>query len=121
VDNDYKSRTGQSHIPVQGDSAPIHDPINPDTADSDETLGTCLNTHASLSFVKTFEQQKMTPMPLIRVTLLVVEPEVQSPVEGIRSQVMRRVYHRRTVLLQLARESLMLVWHSGRCSHGHIG
>ena len=39
IDNDYKSRTGQSHIPVQSDDAPISDPIDPATADSDETLG----------------------------------------------------------------------------------
>lgn len=39
VDNDYKSRTGQSHIPVQSDTAPVEDPIDPTTADSDETLG----------------------------------------------------------------------------------
>lgn len=40
VDNDYKSRTGQSHIPVQSDEAHVADPIDPATADSDETLGT---------------------------------------------------------------------------------
>ena len=39
IDNDYKSRTGQSHIPVQSDEAPVSDPIDPATADSDETLG----------------------------------------------------------------------------------
>lgn len=39
IDNDYKSRTGQSHIPVQSDTAPVEDPIDPATADSDETLG----------------------------------------------------------------------------------
>lgn len=39
VDNDYKSRTGQHHIPVQSDEAPVSDPIDPATADSDETLG----------------------------------------------------------------------------------
>ncbi|CAF9930188.1 hypothetical protein IMSHALPRED_008106 [Imshaugia aleurites] len=38
MDNDYKSRTGQSHIPVQSDDAPVSDPIDPATADSDETL-----------------------------------------------------------------------------------
>ena len=38
-DDDYKSRTGQSHIPVQSDKAPVEDPIDPATADSDETLG----------------------------------------------------------------------------------
>lgn len=39
MDNDYKSRTGQSHIPVQGDEKPVEDPIDPATADSDEQLG----------------------------------------------------------------------------------
>lgn len=39
IDNDYKSRTGQHHIPVQSDEAPVSDPIDPATADSDETLG----------------------------------------------------------------------------------
>ena len=38
-DNDYKSRTGQSHIPVQSDDKPVEDPIDAATADSDETLG----------------------------------------------------------------------------------
>ncbi|KAL8655561.1 MAG: hypothetical protein Q9210_000811 [Variospora velana] len=37
-DNDYASRTGQYQIPVQKDDAPVEDPINPDTADSDQTL-----------------------------------------------------------------------------------
>ena len=39
VDSDYQSRTGQSHIPVTKDDAPIEDPIDAATADSDETLG----------------------------------------------------------------------------------
>lgn len=39
MDNDYKSRTGQSEIPVQGDEMPVEDPIDPATADSDEQLG----------------------------------------------------------------------------------
>ena len=39
IDNDYKSRTGQSEIPVQSDEAPVNDPIDPATADSDKTLG----------------------------------------------------------------------------------
>ena len=38
-DDSYKSRTGQSHIPVQSDNAPVEDPIDAATADSDETLG----------------------------------------------------------------------------------
>ncbi|KAL8843309.1 MAG: hypothetical protein Q9170_000167 [Blastenia crenularia] len=37
-DNDYTSRTGQYQIPVQKDDAPVEDPINPDTADSDQAL-----------------------------------------------------------------------------------
>ncbi|KAI4117758.1 MAG: hypothetical protein LQ345_002066 [Seirophora villosa] len=37
-DNDYASRTGQYQIPVQKDEAPVEDPINPETADSDQTL-----------------------------------------------------------------------------------
>lgn len=44
VDNDYKSRTGQHHIPVQSDEAPVSDPIDPATADSDETLGMLLSS-----------------------------------------------------------------------------
>ena len=38
-DNSYVSRTGQYEIPVQSDEKPVEDPINPATADSDETLG----------------------------------------------------------------------------------
>lgn len=37
--DDYKSRTGQSTIPVQSDDAAIEDPIDANTADSDEQLG----------------------------------------------------------------------------------
>lgn len=39
--NDYKSRTGQSHIPVVGDESTIEDPIDANTADSDGQLGVC--------------------------------------------------------------------------------
>ncbi|KAF2765252.1 hypothetical protein EJ03DRAFT_319771 [Teratosphaeria nubilosa] len=39
VDNDYTSRTGQKeHIPVQKDEDPVEDPIDPNTADSDQQL-----------------------------------------------------------------------------------
>ncbi len=41
-DNDYASFTTKNSkgpIPVQKDEAPIDDPIDPATADSDETLG----------------------------------------------------------------------------------
>jgi len=36
--NYYKSRTGQSEIPVQSDETPVEDPIDPNTADSDAQL-----------------------------------------------------------------------------------
>lgn len=39
VDNDYASRTGQSQVPVQNDEAPVEDPYNNPSADSDEQLG----------------------------------------------------------------------------------
>ena len=39
TDNDYVSRTGQNQIPVQKDEAPVEDPIDSTTADSDATLG----------------------------------------------------------------------------------
>ena len=51
TDNDYKSRTGQSHIPVQSDDAPVSDPIDPATADSDETLGTIPPARSACFFV----------------------------------------------------------------------
>jgi len=38
VDNDYKSRTGQSEIPVVGDNQVEQGGVDPATADSDETL-----------------------------------------------------------------------------------
>lgn len=38
-DNDYASRSGQYQVPVQKDDMPVSDPIDPATADSDETLG----------------------------------------------------------------------------------
>lgn len=37
-DNNYTSRTGQFQIPIQKDDAPVEDPIDSATADSDETL-----------------------------------------------------------------------------------
>lgn len=41
TDNDYTSRTGQKdHIPVQKDEDSVEDPIDADTADSDQQLGT---------------------------------------------------------------------------------
>jgi len=44
-DNDYASRTGQSHIPVQRDEAPVEDPYNSVDADSDQQLGNYIYSH----------------------------------------------------------------------------
>ena len=41
-DNSHVSRTGQRHVPVVKDDAEIEDPIDPATADSDQTLGTVI-------------------------------------------------------------------------------
>lgn len=49
VDNDYASRTGQSQVPVQKDEADVVDPIDPATADSDETLGMSFHNHLAPS------------------------------------------------------------------------
>ncbi|KAI9758063.1 MAG: hypothetical protein M4579_003194 [Chaenotheca gracillima] len=38
ADNDYASRTGQSQVPVQKDDAQVEDPIDADTADTDQQL-----------------------------------------------------------------------------------
>lgn len=40
-DNDYKSRTGQSEIPVVGNESTVESGVNPATEDSDATLGIC--------------------------------------------------------------------------------
>jgi hypothetical protein len=57
ADNDYASRTGQSEIPVQKDDAPIEDPIDPDTADSDKVLGMYPLLHSSPAFSNTPTEQ----------------------------------------------------------------
>ena len=43
MQNDYTSRTGQktAPVPVQSDGDAIEDPIDANTADSDEQLGMC--------------------------------------------------------------------------------
>lgn len=46
-DNDYASRSGQYQIPVQKDEAPVNDPIDPATADSDQTLRMCFTSLSS--------------------------------------------------------------------------
>ena len=47
-DNSYASRTGQNQIPVQKDEAPVEDPIDPATADSDKMLGMIFHTMQEL-------------------------------------------------------------------------
>lgn len=64
-DNDYKSRTGQSEIPVQADDKPVEDPIDAETADSDAQLG------------------KVLPIPIHPPTLPFPHPlQPQSPQNG---------------------------------------
>lgn len=41
TDDTYVSH-GESHMPVQKDEAPVQDPIDPATADTDEQLGKSL-------------------------------------------------------------------------------
>lgn len=38
MSTDY-ARSGENHIPVQSDDAPVEDPIDEGTADSDQQLG----------------------------------------------------------------------------------
>lgn len=49
MDNDYTSRVGQKQapVPVQADTDEVADPIDPATADSDETLGS-YPTHSNI-------------------------------------------------------------------------
>lgn len=42
-DNEYKSRTGQSEVPVVGNNSTVESGVNPATEDSDATLGMCNN------------------------------------------------------------------------------
>lgn len=55
MDNDYTSRTGQKNapVPVQKDTDAVKDPIDPATADSDETLGTSSLSSHLRTFIKT--------------------------------------------------------------------
>ena len=94
MDNDYKSRSGQYQIPVQKDDAPVHDPIDPANADSDETLGK-LSSHYLFAYriMLTFTQRKMMPMRLIKAISSAVVPGVQSLVVVMLSLVTRRVFH----------------------------
>ena len=64
--DDYKSRTGQSHISVVSDSANIEDPIDPKTADSDEQLGMFASPISDLML--TMIQSRMTLTPSTKAT-----------------------------------------------------
>lgn len=74
--NDYVSRPGQKDtIPVQSDDAPVEDPIDGETADSDQQLGTFGNKYLFLKYrfscglKKIVLQSATMPMPLTRTTL----------------------------------------------------
>ena len=92
-DNDYVSRTGQYQIPVQKDEAPVHDPIDPATADSDQTLGMFSESFENEWYDANVKMQlKTTPTQLTRVMSSAAVLVVLSHLEAIRSQVMRRDY-----------------------------
>ncbi|KAL8683229.1 MAG: hypothetical protein Q9186_000841, partial [Xanthomendoza sp. 1 TL-2023] len=95
-DNDYTSRTGQYQIPVQKDEAPVEDPINPATADSDQTLGE--------NFLESWhipQVHKTTKMPLISPILLAGEREEINPREAMLSLEMRKVCRDPTTVLHV--------------------
>jgi len=50
MDNDYKSRTGQTEIPVQNDEAPVEATEYTNGGDSDAQLGMC---YRCISFCNT--------------------------------------------------------------------
>jgi hypothetical protein len=92
MQNDYKSRTGQSHIPVIGDNAPVEDNIGSrESANSDAQLG-----NQSLFWIfnpdhpANILQHKMMPMPLISVALLVPALVELSLLVVTPSQAMRK-------------------------------
>ena len=91
-DNDYASRTGQSQIPVQKDDAPVADPIDPATADSDRSLGmrstlSKRSLHGLILF-----QSKMRRMQSIRATPLAAAAAVRSRVVDTQSRVTRKAF-----------------------------
>jgi hypothetical protein len=60
-DNDYTSRSGQYQIPVQKDEAPVEDPIDAKTADTDEQLGRYFMRCLCTSNLK-MNSPKLTPI-----------------------------------------------------------
>lgn len=55
TDNDYVSRTGQLAIPVTKDENEVEDPIDAETADSDEVLGKSV-TYTFTSYILRFPE-----------------------------------------------------------------
>lgn len=52
ADNDYVSRPGQKDtVPVQSDDAPVEDPVDSETADSDQQLGTSYPPPSLASYI----------------------------------------------------------------------
>jgi hypothetical protein len=53
TNNAYASRAGQSEVPVINDDAPVEDPIEHTTADSDESLGVLASpSHLTIVLIK---------------------------------------------------------------------
>lgn len=93
ADNDYASRSGQSGpIPVQKDSAPVEDPIDPVKADTDEQLGMLRHIQPVLKIDPSNPQQpRMTKRLSIRATSSRAVPvALPSQLVPTRSLVMRR-------------------------------
>ena len=92
-DNDYVSRTGQSHIPVQqDDKADLSSGVNPATEDSDETLGmSAIGRNLICLSLTMFFQHVMMRTLLTRATLSVDAHEARGPVVATKNQAMKRV------------------------------
>lgn len=96
-DNSYVSRTGQNEVPVQSDEKPIEDPIDPATANSDETLG-MLDEVGPLTIqnpdTNGVIQRRTTQKPLTRPISSRAVPEELSRKGAIRNQTMRKEFLR---------------------------
>lgn len=93
-DNDYASRSDQYQVPVQKDEAPVEDPIDANTADSDAQLGKLqLQTYSRLAeFSNMAPQLAMTMRLLTRETSCPTAREVRlRRLAPTSSLVMRRV------------------------------
>lgn len=94
-DNSYVSRTGQYEVPVQSDDKPVEDPIDPNTADSDETLGmldevvTLIIQNPNANGVI---QPRMTQTPLTKPTSSTAVLEELNRKEAIKNQTTRKAF-----------------------------